>query len=141
MKWIENAIICFLIIGVLITEYHTYLFHKWSFTEKLIASKWMDENHNEKIPFLYFMYEIEPLLKEIIWTTLFSIVAGYKFKRVRNVLIVFIFYYCTQLWFYLYNRNTSLFANFIVYLYMFLAILASLIQTKKKAKVIYIEEY
>lgn len=141
MKWFEKVIVIFIIISVAITEYHTYVSYKWSFTSKLIVDQWMNKDHVEEIPFLYWLYEIEPIVKDLVKNILFAIVASFRFKRIKNVLIVFIAYDLTQLYFYFWNRNSSLFPNTIVYMYMALAVLVFFIPTKKGAKLVKITDY
>lgn len=141
MKLVEIVIVIVLLLGLALTELHVFVYHYWKATAKLEWHGWIDKNYKEKVTVLYFLYEIEPIFKNIIWTTIMAIGANIISPPIRNVLIVFILYYFTQLAFYLYNRNTSEFANFIVYIYSGIAIVAFCIPNKKGAKLINIQDY
>lgn len=87
------------------------------------------------------MFEMENILVWVIWFFAFAKVARLVSYKLFYILLVYVGYFITQFAFYIWNRNTSLFSNFIVYLYMAVSIIMLFLPTKKGGKIINIEDY
>lgn len=116
------TITLFLLLGLALSEIHMFILKFYPQTAIIERSFWLDKNHNEKISLVWYVYEVSNILNRMIWVFCFASVANLISHRLCNVIIVFFFYYLTQFLFYIWDRNTVLFSNFIVYLYMLIAI-------------------
>lgn len=130
-----------LLIGIALTDVHMVVLFFYPNTAELTYSLWLDKNYKEQITVLWYIYEVCNILKNIIWCYAFAQVAYLISYRLFKVLLVFFFYYFTQLGFYVWDRNTVFFSNVIVYLYMTLAIIFFFLPQRKGGKLINIEDY
>ena len=141
MKWFIIKITSLLLIGVALTEIHMVVLFLYPQTAELTYSLWLDKNYKQDVTVLWYIYEVCNILKSILWCYAFAKVAYLISYRLFKILIVFFFYYITQLSFYVWDRNTVFFSNIIVYIYMALAIIFLFIPHKKGGKLISIEDY
>jgi hypothetical protein len=88
-----------------------------------------------------YMWEIENIVALIIWFFAFARVANLVSHKLFRIILVFCAYFATQLFFYVWDRNTVFFSNIIVYIYMTIAIIISFFPTKQGGKLINLEDY
>lgn len=141
MKWFTIKITALLLIGIALTETHMVILFFYPKTAELTYSLWLNKDYKEEITVLWYIYEVCNIIKNIIWCYAFAQVAYLVSYRLFKVLLVFFFYYLTQLAFYIWDRNTVFFSNVIVYIYIVLAIVFFFIPEKKGGKLINIEDY
>lgn len=130
-----------LIMAIAISEIHIVVLKLFPQTGMIEKAFWLDKNHKEKISVIWYIYELSNIVNKMIWMYCFMKVSKLVSHKLANVIIVFFGYYITQLAFYVWDRNTVLFSNFIVYIYVGIAILILFIPSRKGGKLINIEDY
>lgn len=141
MKQFIIGITFLLCLALALCEIHMVVLKFYPIESSKEYAFWLDKNHKEKISSVWYIYEVSNILSKLIWAFCFSKVADLVSHRLSKVLIVFIIYYITQLIFYVWDRNTLLFSNLIVYIYVGMAILFLFIPAKRGGKLINIEDY
>ncbi len=140
MKRFETNIVLLLSFGVLICDFHSVT--GFFYPEFMLKKRWMwGDRFNEMTTLYYYIYEIENIVALIIWFFAFARVANLVSHKLFRILLVFCAYFATQLFFYVWDRNTIFLSNFIVYIYMAIAIGISLFPTKQGGKLINLEDY
>lgn len=140
MNWFVIKISALLIFSILITELHTLVYYIFPITANVQINLWIDRSYDNPVTVLWYIYELMNILRDAIWCYAFAMVATMVSYRLYKVLIIIFFYHITQLLFYVWNRNTSLFSNIIVYFYMSLAIIYLFIPDKKDGKIVNLED-
>lgn len=110
-------------------------------TEIFYTDIWVDKSYDEKITVISFMSGIKDVLVWVIWffaVARFVVLFSYQ---MYYIFLVWVIYFITQLAFFVWNRNSSIYSNLIVYLYMGLSIAMLLFPSKKGGKIINIEYY
>lgn len=140
MKWFIIKIGLSLMIALAICELHTIIYKiKPSTKEVILNNVYLEKSYNQPIKLLYFLYELTPYFKDLIW----AIVAYFMAKRISfrlsQIMVIFVFYYIFQVLFYVWDRNTSFLRNYVVYTTMALIMLQIALPEKKKGIIISIE--
>lgn len=78
-----------------------------------------------KISVLYFFYELVPYIDNLIKSVVLYSVAGFVSIKLRKTAFWFCVLYITQIYYYLYDRNTNFKANII--LYAIIALICSIV--------------
>ena len=120
-----------LVLGVAICEIHTVLAYFYPQIITSTYSLWLSKDYHAQLAVVYYLYELENILALAVWFFAFWLSVRHWSKRVANVVFIFLLYFLTQLWFYIWNRNTVVFSNIIVYIYILVAILYIFIPSKK----------
>lgn len=140
MKWFIIKIGLSLMIALAICELHTIIYKiKPSTKEVILNNVYLEKSYNQPIKLLYFLYELTPYFKDLIW----AIVAYFMAKRISfrlsQIMVIFVFYYIFQVLFYVWDRNTSFLRNYVVYTTMALIMLQIALPENKKGIIISIE--
>lgn len=125
-----------LVTGVLVCTIHTVVFHFNPEIRDIYMNLWLSDNYREVLSVEYYLYEIEQLVCISIWFFAFGWAIRSVSKEIANVCFLFLLYFLTQIGFYVWNRNTSEISNYIVYIYLALAIIYIFIPKKQNAKII-----
>lgn len=141
MPTLSTRLILLLFIGILLCEFHGAIFLFWPETANIKYNLWLDKSYKENITVLWYTYELGNILDRVIWAYVLCKIAEVISYKLFKVCIVFFVYYITQFAFYVWNRGTSYFANYMVYLYMACIIIILLIPDKKTGKFISIDDY
>lgn len=110
-------------------------------TEISYTDIWVNKSFQEEITVISFMSGIKDVLVWVIWFFAFARFVLLFSYQMYYIILVWVGYFITQLAFFVWNRNSSIYSNLIVYLYMGLTILILLFPTKKGGKIINIEYY
>ena len=140
MKRFVGSVILLLASGVLLCDLHSVVgvfYYDFMIKERAM---WGDRYNGVITPY-YYMWEIENIIALILWFFAFAKVAYLVSYKLFKVLLVFCAYFATQLFFYVWDRNTIFFSNVIVYIYMAIAIGLALFPTKKGGRLINLEDY
>ncbi len=145
MKKFVSNIVLLLSLGVSICDFHSVVGHFYPILmnkERLMWGDRIDILKYDGVATLYcYMWEVENIVALIIWFFAFSRVANLVSHTLSRVINVFCAYFATQLFFYVWDRNTVFFSNIIVYIYMTIAIIISMFPTKKGGRLINLEDY
>jgi hypothetical protein len=96
---------------------------------------YLDRNYKQpKISVLYFFYELTPYIDNVIKSIISYKMAALISYKLSKVFLVFIGLYVTQIWFYVYDRNTSLFANYCLYTAICLICLSIILPDKEMGR-------
>ncbi len=95
---------------------------------------WWDKDYNEPLNALWYIAGVGAYLSKVMFVCGASKLASLYSFKLYKVSIVFVGYYITQFGFWLYNKNTSIWANFLVYLCVGCTIVYLLIPEKKEGK-------
>ncbi len=145
MKRFVTNIVLLLALGVLICDLHSvvgYFYYDFMIKERLMWGDRIDPQKYNGVSTIYnYMWEIENIVALMIWFFAFARVANLVSHKLFRVLLVFCAYFATQLFFYIWDRNTIFFSNIILYIYMAIAICLSMFPTKRGGKLINLEDY
>lgn len=131
--------VALLFIGLLLTEASSIIYILWPETEKIYYDNlYLDKTYKQPITVLYFTYELTPYIDRMIWAIVLYKVGAILSIKLAKVCIVFAVFYLTQIGFYVWNRNTSMIANYTVYTAMIL-ILIEMLWPEKNGKLFRIE--
>lgn len=129
MKWL----IILLFISLMVGEVHGVVYYFYPETANIEYELWLDKKYNEKITVLFYIYELCHILERLIWAYVLCKVGAYYMSGILfSSGVVFFCYYVTQFALYVWNRNTSYFANYLIYLCMACIIIILLIPEKKQ---------
>ncbi|MES2428258.1 MAG: hypothetical protein V4560_14860 [Bacteroidota bacterium] len=95
---------------------------------------WWDKDYNEPLNALWYIAGVGAYLSKVLFVYGASKLASLHSLKLHKVSIVFVGYYVTQFAFWLYNKNTSVWANFLVHLFIVIVVPYLLIDEKKTAK-------
>ena len=126
------------IIALLITDAWVLVKSFWPKTEDILCNLWLDKEYNVPLNVLWYIHGIGLYIAKIIWSIILLMLASKINLRLKRVFGAVTLYYCLQFYFWLYNKNTSVFANFIVYIYI-IPIILFLIIPERKAKIIHLK--
>lgn len=128
--------VALLFTGLLLTEASYIIYLIWPETEKIYYDNlYLDKSYKQPITVLYFAYELAPYVDRFIWAiVLFKIGSRISFK-IAKVCIFFAVFYVSQIAFYIWNRNTSILANYTVYTAMALILIEMFWPEKKRGKI------
>ncbi len=98
---------------------------------------WIDKDFNQAVTIQWYLYGMGRYLAELVWAIAFSKIANLVSYRLYKVSLIFVLCFITQFWFYCWNRNSSIWANFWVYLCMICSIIYILIPEKHKKEGMY----
>lgn len=101
---------------------------------KATYNLWWDKDYNEPLNALWYIAGIGAYLSKIMFVLGTSKLASLYSFKLYKVSLVFVAYYITQFAFWLWNKNTSIWANFLVYLCVIIAFIYLLIPEKKEGK-------
>jgi hypothetical protein len=141
MKWFIIKIVSLCVIGLFLSELHTLIYYIKPETANIELDLWMDKSYHQKLSVLWYVYELNNRLSMIIWFYAFAKCCQIFSNKLFNIILVFVLYFITQFAFWIWDRNTIFFSNFIVYAYMAIAIMYLFIPSKKGGKLINIEDY
>lgn len=140
MKWFIIKIGLSLMIALAICELHTIIYKiKPSTKEVILNNVYLEKSYNQPIKLLYFLYELTPYFKDLIWAIVAYFLAKRISFRLSQIMVIFVFYYIFQVLFYVWDRNTSFLRNYVVYTTMALIMLQIALPEKKKGIIISIE--
>lgn len=150
MKLFIIRICIALSVSVWLCDLHMIIYYKWPETASLELSLWLDKSYHFNQSVSWYIHDLTLILKDIVWTYCFALIANLVSHRLFKVLVIFTGYFITQFLFYIIRRNTVflsvqgykiLISNFIVYLYTGIALLYFIIPSKKGGKLINLEDY
>ncbi len=143
-RFVSNTVLL-LSLGVSICDFHSivgFFYNDFMIEKRLMWGDRIDLQKYDGVSTIYnYMWEIENIVALIVWFFAFARVANLVSHKLFRVILVFCAYFATQLFFYVWDRNTVFFSNIIVYIYMTIAIGISLFPTKKGGKLINLEDY
>lgn len=99
---------------------------------KIKCDLWLDKSFSQAVTVQWYLYGMGRYGAELVWAIAFSKIANLVSFRLYKVSLIFVLCFVTQFWFYCWNRNSSMWANFWVYLCMVCAIIYILIPEKEK---------
>lgn len=120
-----------LFLGMLLGELHQVVYFYYPETAVIEYALWLDKSYVEKITVLWYLFELSNIIDKVIWAFVLAKISMMVSRRLFKVCVVFIFYYLTQFGFYIWNRNTSAWANNIIYLYMVCIVIYIFIPDRK----------
>ena len=103
--------------------------------EKEVYNLWWDKDYNEPLNALWYISGIGAYLSKVLFVYGASKLAGLYNIKLHKISIVFVFYYITQFGFWLWSKNTSVWANFWVYLCMAIATVYLIIPSSKYRRI------
>lgn len=112
-----------LFLGIMCCNISSVIYVFWPETAKIEYILWLDKGHKQKLSVLWYIFELSNILNDFIWTFVLSKVAYKVSYRLFHVSLVFMAYRVTQFYFYVWNRNTTVWSNYIVYLFMALVLI------------------
>lgn len=130
-----KCLIVLLLTGKLICELHGLIYWLWPQTATLEFDLFLSPNYHQKISILWYIFELTNILKDVICDFAFYKAATLLSNKLSKSLIVFFFADVLQAIFYAWNRNTSFFNNYILYIYVIGILLLILIPDKTNGKV------
>ncbi len=92
---------------------------------------WLNKNHKETITVLWYMYELSGIINRLIWAYALCQVAANIYNKLFKISIVFLCYYISQLILYLWDRNSTPFYNYVIYIAM-AEVLYNILKPEKK---------
>lgn len=140
VNWFNVKVAVCLLIGLLLQEASGLVYSVWPETEHIYFSNlYLDKGYKQPITVLYFIYELMPYLKDALFFYVLSIVLVKISSKLYYISLVFFGYYCVQACFYIWDRNTSYFRNFCVYICIAWVLMELLIRSKKEGRIINFE--
>lgn len=130
-----RCIIILLLIGKLIPELHGLIYYLYPETSTIEYDLFWSKNYHEKISVLWYIFELTHIMKDIIWDFAFFKIAQLISTRLSKGLIVFFFADVIQAFLYAWDRNTTYFNNYILYIYVICILIIIFLPNKKNGKV------
>ena len=124
-----------MIAGLLLTETSAILYRMYPETANIEYDLFLSKKFHFKISVLWYIYELTNIINRVIWAYVFTLVSLKYSRNLYWVGVTFMLYECSQFFFYIWNRNTSLISNILVYVCMGFIVLEILIPSKILAKV------
>lgn len=135
---ISSLIILF---GISTVYIHTLVGYFYPIIYEKTYILWKDKTYKEPLTIGYYMYEIEQIIAWAICFFGFWVALRTVSKLLCKVILIFTFYFLTQIWFYIWDRNTNDISNNIVYIYIALALIYIFIPSKKSGKIMNLHNY
>ncbi len=113
-----NKVCVLLVASLIISEFHSiiaFLFPSCNIVERDL---FLSPNYHNKITASWYIYELCEIASKTIWALVIFEIGNRISDKLAKVSIAFIWYYVSQSIFYMWNRNTSFFNNFCVYICM-----------------------
>ena len=139
-KFLAIQLIILLFSGLAICEIYRLVYWKWPQTATIEYDLFLAKNYKEKITVLWYMYELGNFINRSIWAFVLTIAAKKISYRLSKVSLVFLWYYIIESAFYIYDRNTSYFRNFTMYICMISVTILLFIPLKPTGKYRSIEQ-
>lgn len=96
---------------------------------------YLDRGYQQpKISVLYYFYELTPYIDNVIKSAISYRIAVTISPRLGMVFLVFVGLYLTQVLFYVWDRNTSILANYCLYSAIFLICMSIIYPDKEVGK-------
>lgn len=124
--------------GLIISEIPTVLRICSPETSVIKYNLFLDKAYNEQITVQWYIFELGHIINRIIWVYIVCKLALLVSKKLFLVSLTFMFYQVCNLFFYIWDRNSSAVNNLILYCVMAVVLIEILIPSKK-AKVKSIE--
>ncbi len=118
--------------AVLSKEFHLIVYLIWPQTATITCDIWLDKTYHQVMTVQWYLYSMCEYIENLIWAVSASMMATIISYQLYKITLVFVVFYVTQFCFYCWDRNTSLWDNFWVYLFMGIAIIYAIIPDKKK---------
>lgn len=97
----------------------------------------LSRNFRYKISVLWYIYELGAVLNKIIWAFVLAKISKLVSVKLFKVAAIFFVYYFIQFFLYIWNRNTSILINLVLYLSMIvLFVIEMFVKEKDSVKVI-----
>lgn len=126
-----------LFLGILAWDFHLVVYFIWPETAVITCDIWLDKSYHQEMTVQWYLYGMGRYLAELIWAVATSMLAGIVSYKLFKITVVFVLFFVTQFWFYCWDRNVSIWANFWVYLFMALMVFYLFIPDKKKTEAKY----
>lgn len=111
----------------------------WLFPETIeikVKTVYLDKNYKPpKVTVLYFIYELAPYVDNVLRAFVFFKISAIISFRLTKVAFWFMVYYLSQVFFYLWNRNTSGITNLIALFTICIIILQIILPDKEISKI------
>lgn len=127
-------VVILLFIGLGLPEISTIVYWFNPHTTNIEFDLFLDRSYRQKLNVLWYIYELSTTLKWIIFSYVFCRVSQLVSHKLFVVAMIFFWYHVTQFLFYVWNRNTSFMANYVLYISMALIIVELLLPNKKISK-------
>lgn len=132
MRWFIIKIGLALILSLLICEASTFVYYLNPNTKNIyLDNLYLNKKYKQPITVLYYLYELMPYLKDLIWAVIAYKMATIISFRLSQVFLIFIIYYIVQVFFYVWDRNTSFLRNYALYTVISFVILEMALPDKK----------
>lgn len=116
-KWYITKLVFISLLGLILHEVSNLIYYIDPRTENIYPKHlYLSKSYEQpKISVLYFFYELVPYIDNLIKSVVLYSVAGFIAVKLRKVAFWFCVLYVTQIYYYLYDRNTSFLANITLY--------------------------
>lgn len=107
-----------LLLSLALTEVYRIVYFFDNSTAITEYNLFLSASYHKSITVLWYIYELCSILSNAIWAFVVFKIASKISSKLANVSLVFMWYYVSQSFFYAWNRNTSFFNNFCIYVCM-----------------------
>lgn len=129
-----------LVASLVIGDLHSVIWKIWPQTEFITYDLFWSKNFHLKLNVLWYIYELGNLLNKMIWSYVVASVGLRISAKIFWIGIIFLGYWFTQFFFYMWDRNTSFVSNVVVYCFILAEIAMIFIPEKRLAKIISMEK-
>lgn len=130
-----------LIVAILIPDFWVLIDFFWPETANTEYDLWLSSTYHEKLNALWYFYGVGSYISRLLFALVVSKVASLVSFKLYKVSLTIVVFYIIQFAFWLWNKNTSVWANYIVYLVIICCIVHLLIPDKQQAKYRIMQDY
>lgn len=137
-----------LIIAIIIPDVWVLVHARWPETENITINVWFSKSYREylvkekqELSVLWYIYGVGSYVSKVLFAYCFSKVAALISFRLFKVSVIVVIFHIIQFAFWLWNKNTSVWSNYLVYLFIILIIIHLIIPDKRQAKYRVMEHY
>lgn len=132
-------VVILLFLGLGLSEISSLIYWLYPQTAIIQYDLFLDRGYKQKLTVLWYIYELTNILDRILWAYCFCRISELASRKLFFVCMIFFWYRISQFLFYVWNRNTSFMANYVLYTSMALIIVELLWTNKKTGKIKSIE--
>lgn len=123
-----------LMVAILIPDFWVLVDFVYPETASMEYDLWLSNTYHEKLNALWYFYGVGSYLSRLLFALIVSKIASLVSFKLYKVSITVVIFYIIQFAFWLYNKNTSVWANYLVYLAIICVIIHLIIPDKHQAK-------